>query len=84
MRQLGLDRVERNFDCYSGLCSQSNTLCFSLTSQIDLHHEPDMGPIYRDIVVGPKYRPFSDISLCICCVFDRTFPEDIVVVSFMT
>ena len=44
----------------------------------------DMGPIYRDIVVGPKYRPFSDISLCICCVFDRTFPEDIVVVSFMT
>ena len=44
----------------------------------------DMNSIYRDIVVGPKYRLFSDISLCICCVFDRTFPEDIVVVSFMT
>ena len=45
---------------------------------------PDMGPIYRDIVVGPKYRPFSDISLCICCIYDWTFPENIVVVSFMT
>ena len=45
---------------------------------------PDMGPIYRDIVVGPKYRPFSDISLCICCIHDWTFPENIVVVPYMT
>ena len=46
--------------------------------------QSDMGSIYRDIVVGPKYRPFSDISLCICCIYDRTFPENIVVISFMT
>ena len=46
--------------------------------------EPDIKPIYHDIVVGPKYRPFSDISLCICCIYDWTFPENIVIVLFMT
>ena len=51
---------------------------------VSFRFKADMSPIFRDIGVGPKYRPFSDISLCICCVFDRTFPEDIVVVSFMT
>ena len=55
-----------------------------LEGQIGALCEADIKPIYRDIVVGPKYRPFSDISLCICCIHDWTFPENIVVVPYMT
>ena len=38
----------------------------------------------RPLVPVPNYCLFSAILLCIWYVYDRIFPENIVVVSFMT